>query len=263
MNIYVVADLEGISGIVNFDQTGRDGKGAEYERARHLLTEEVNTVVSACTEAGAEKIIVMDGHSSGYNFIVEKLHPGGEYIVGTNRKEVFPGLSKTKFDGLILLGYHAMAGTENALLDHTQSSTSWYDYQINGIKMGEIGQAAVYAGLFNVPVILVTGDQKTCEEASSLLPGVETVTVKKALSRICGQIIPPLKAREMISEGVKRALGKIKSFSSYTIKMPARVKITFQTTDSADIHERNGWKRVGGTSVEKDIEEIKTGFELR
>ena len=261
MNIYVSTDLEGISGIVNFDQTGRDSKTAEYERARMLLTEEVNAVVAACREAGAEKIVVMDGHSSGFNFIIDKLHPDAEYILGGIRKEVFPGLGEEKFDGMILLGYHAKSGTENAFLDHTLSSKSWYGYWVNDIEMGETGQAAIIAGLKKIPVILVTGDTATCEEAARLLPGVGTVAVKKAYSRTCGQIIPPAKAREMIKEGVKKALKRIKTFKPFSIKLPAKIKIAFQTTDTADHYETKGWKRLSGTTVEKTVGKITSGFE--
>ncbi|MDD3926450.1 MAG: M55 family metallopeptidase, partial [bacterium] len=56
------------------------------------------------------------------------IRPEGEYIIGSNRKRVFEGMSDD-FDGVILLGYHAMAGTENGIMDHTYSSKTWYNYQ--------------------------------------------------------------------------------------------------------------------------------------
>ena len=261
MKIYVCTDLEGISGVVNFDQTGRDSKGLEYERARHLLTNEVNTVVSACKEAGAEEIVVLDGHSTGYNFIVEELHPDGNYIVGGGRKKVLPGLDKS-FDAMILLGYHAMAGTIDGILDHTQSSKAWYNYWVNDVKMGEVGQEAIIAGSMSIPIILVTGDTAVCKEAKKLLPDVETIAVKEAYSRICAKIIPPSVCQKMIREGVKKALRKIKAIKPYKIKFPAKVKIEFQTTDIADGYERNGWKRMNGTIVEKNIKKLERDFEI-
>lgn len=262
MKIYVLTDLEGISGIVNFEQTGREGKGGEYERARRLLTNEVNTVVAACREAGVEKVVVNDGHASGYNFIVEDLHPEGEYVIGGNRKKSLLGCGKD-FDGVILLGYHAMAGTENGILDHTQSSKAWYNYWVNGIIMGEVGQCAIHAGILDIPVILVTGDTAVCGEAKALLKNVETVAVKEGYSRTCAKIIPPSTAQAMIRKGIEKALKKIKSFKPYKIKFPAKVKIEFQTTDIADGYERNGWKRINGTTVEKIIEKPENGQDLK
>lgn len=261
MKVYVCTDLEGISGVVNFDQTGRDSKGVEYERARHLLTNEVNAVVVACKEAGVKEIVVLDGHSSGYNFIVEELHPDGNYILGGGRIKILPGLDNT-FDAMILLGYHAMAGTVDGILDHTQSSKAWYNYWVNNVKMGEVGQEAIIAGSMNIPIILVTGDTAVCKEAKKLLPDVETIAVKEAYSRICAKIIPPSVCQEMIKEGIKKALRKTKSIKPYKIKFPAKVKIEFQTTDIADGYERNGWKRINGTTVEKNIKKIERDFEL-
>lgn len=261
MKIYISTDMEGISGIVNFEQTGRDSRNAEYEKSRMLLTEEVNAAVTACKEAGAEKIVVMDGHCSGFNFLVDRLHPDAEYVIGGTRKELFPGLAEEKFDGMILLGYHAKSGTENAFLDHTMSSRSWYGYWVNGVEMGETGQAAIMGGLLGIPVILVTGDIATCEEASRLLPGIETVAVKKAFSRTCGQIIPPQKAREMIKDGIKKALGRIREFKPFSIKFPATIKIAFQSTETADQYEAKGWKRLDGTTVEKTVAKITNGFD--
>lgn len=262
MKIYIATDLEGISGVVTFDQSGRDSKGAEYERARRLLTQEVNAVVEACKEAGVETVVAMDGHGGGFNFIVDELHPEGEYVLGGNRKRSFDGLGDD-FDGVILLGYHAMSGTVDAILDHTQSSKSWYNFWVNGIKMGEIGQHSILTGFRNIPVILVTGDIATCKEAKELLPHVETVAVKEGYSRTCAKIIPPVTAREMIKKGVKKALKNIKKMKAYQIKFPAKVKIEFQSTDVADGYERGGWFRVNGTTVEKTVEKPKNGTDLK
>ena len=255
MNIYVCTDLEGVAGVVNFDQSGKNGKGAAYEHARRLLTKEVNAVVEACKEFGVEKVLVNDGHGSGFNFIVDELHPEGEYVIGANRIKVFDGLTE-EFDGVIFLGYHAMAGTKNAVLDHTQSSSIWLNYWVNDVKMGEIGQHAIMAGVLDIPVILVSGDIATCSEARKLLPGVETVEVKEAYSRTCAKIIPPAKALQMIKVGVTKALENLKSddrYCPYKIDFPAKVQIEFQTSDYACAYERSGWRRLSGTKVEKTI----------
>ncbi len=253
MKIYVSVDMEGISGIFSFEQTGRDKKGSEYEKARHLYTQDANAVVEACKEMGAEKVVVMDGHNGGYNFIIEELHPDGEYITGYSRRTILPGFDKS-FDGLILLGYHAMAGTFCGLLDHTQSSKTWFNYFINGKRMGEVGQGAVMAGGLGVPIILVTGDKAVCKEAKQLLGDVETVAVKEGLSRNCARIIAPSKSHQLIKQGVKRAIKRIKDFKPYLIKPPLEVRIEFQNTDTADGYERVGWKRIDGRTVSRIVD---------
>jgi D-amino peptidase len=126
--------------------------------------------------------------------------------------------------------------------------------------MGEIGQAGIATGLKDVPVILVTGDKATCEEASEFLPGVETVSVKEGLSRTCAKIIPPVEARGCIKEGVRKAIGRLGDFQPFKIAFPAEVKIEFQNTDSADAYEKCGWKRIDGRSVVSIVQSENCNF---
>ena len=114
-----------------------------------------------------------------------------------------------------------------------------------------------------IPVILVTGDVAVCEEARTLLPWVETVAVKEGYSRTCAKIIPPVVAQAMIKAGVQKALQNLKLMKPYIISFPAKVRIEFQITDAADAYERDGWKRINGTMVEKIIEKPVDGAELR
>ncbi len=254
MKIYIAADMEGISGIVNSFQTGvREGKSAEYERGRKLLTEDVNAAVEGASLAGANEIIVLDHHSSGYNFIVEDLHPKGSYITGAPRPCWIPMLDES-FDAFLLIGYHAMAGTSPAVLEHTQSSIAWRNYYINGEKFGEIGQAAVIAGHYEVPVIFHSGDRASCEEAKALIGDIETAEVKKAISRTSARILAPVKARELITEKVKKAVERASEFKPFKIKFPAEIKIETQKTDTAEAYLKSGWKLTGDRTVVKTAE---------
>jgi len=250
MKVYISTDMEGVSGVVTFQQTGRDIIGPEYEKARHLLTLDVNSAVEGALAAGAEEIVVLDGHGGGYNFIIEELHPGAQYIVGSGSNQIMPGLDET-FTAMLLVGYHAMAGAKNAVLDHTQSSKTWYNYYLNNIKMGEIGQCAVIAGHFGVPVVFVSGDKAACEEAKELLGDIEVAIVKEGLTRQCAKILPLVKAREAIASGVSRALKRVSEFKPYVIKPPIEVRLETQNTDVADDYEMKGWKRSDSRTVVK------------
>jgi len=253
MKVYISTDMEGISGVLTWEQAGRDGKNPEYENARHLLTQDVNAAVQGAISGGAEEVVVMDGHSSGFNFVLEELDPRASYITGPTRVNVYPGLDES-FDAVLLVGYHAMAGTKGGILDHTQSSTTWFNYYLNGIKMGEIGQAAVIAGHFNIPVIFASGDKAACEEAKALLGNIETVAVKEGLTRNCAKILSPVKSIELIKEGVSKALKRIKDFKPYIIKPPIEIKLECQNTDVADGYERMDWKRIDGRTVLKVVD---------
>lgn len=254
MKIYIVTDLEGVSGVVTFTDSGRDSNmsGPRYEAARLLLTEDVNAAVQGALDGGATEIIVNDGHGGGSNFVMEALHPGAKYFSGSGRVHVLDGLDEST-DAVMLVGYHAMSGTKKAVLDHTQSSIAWRRYYINGIEMGEIGQMAVIAGHFNVPVICVTGDVAATIEAKKLLGDIETAAVKEGCSRTSAICLAPVKARELIREAAKRSLGKIDKIKPYKIKTPIEIKLECTTTDVADGYERGGAERLDAFTVRRVV----------
>ncbi|PIZ16906.1 hypothetical protein COY51_01680, partial [Candidatus Desantisbacteria bacterium CG_4_10_14_0_8_um_filter_39_17] len=109
-------------------------------------------------------------------------------------------------------------------------------------------------GHFNIPVIFVSGDKATCEEAKQLLGNIETVAVKEGFTRNCAKILSPKKTKELIKEGVARAIKRIKDFKPYIIKPPLEIKIELQNTDVADRYERMEWKRIDGRTVLKVVD---------
>jgi len=250
MKVYIWTDLEGVGCVLTWNQTGRDEKAEDYRQACKWLTAEVNAAAQAAFDAGATEVIAEDGHSSGFNFVLNDLLPDIKVVSGPGRVEWLPGLDKT-VDAVLMIGCHAMAGTPRAILDHTQSSKAWANYWVNNVLMGEIGQAAVFAGAVNVPVVFVSGDRAACEEAKKLLGSVETAAVKEGLSRTSGILLSPVKSRALISEGVKKALSRIKDFKPYKTTFPAEVKIEAQNTDIADAWEKAGWQRLNGRTVKR------------
>ena len=58
MKAYISCDVEGISGVVSSEETPRGNK--EYERARKLMTEEVNAAIEGALVGGAREIVVND-----------------------------------------------------------------------------------------------------------------------------------------------------------------------------------------------------------
>jgi len=73
MKILIAVDMEGITGVVNFDQTTPGH--AEYDRFRKLMTADVNAAVRGAYAAGADEVVVSDGHWDGTNILIEQLDP--------------------------------------------------------------------------------------------------------------------------------------------------------------------------------------------
>jgi len=253
VKVYISTDLEGISGVTVWEQT-REKTTELYQQARYLLTYEVNAAVEGCIAGGADEIVVLDGHGGGFNFVPDELHPGATYVTGPGRPGVLCGLDES-FDAALFLGYHAMAGTPKAVLAHTQSSKSGNRYWYNGRESGEIAQSAIVCGHYDVPVVMVTGDEAACAEAREFLgDGIVTVSVKKGCGITSCLMIPPKRAREMIREAAAEALTRIEQCQPYKIDVPIRARLQFGTQEVA---ERAGCplsKRVDDRTFERTIE---------
>ncbi|RLE80918.1 MAG: aminopeptidase [Thermoprotei archaeon] len=236
MKIYIITDLEGVAGIVIEEQTRPGAK--YYDEARLLLTREVNAAVEGALDGGADEILVNDGHNGGFNIMLEELHEEAKLVHGVPRTFSLVGLDRG-VDVVFLIGYHAMAGTPRAVLDHTMSSLAIHDVYLNGVKVGEIGLMAAIAGYYDVPVGLVTGCEKACEEARKLLGDVEFVVTKRGYGRNYAITLSPKKARKLIREASKRAVTRAKKgeFKPFRVESPVELKIVYNKTVFADSFE--------------------------
>src|SRR5919201_2739559 len=201
--------MEGVAGIVRPEQvTGGDPM---YEEGRRLYTEEINAAVRGARAAGATEIVVMDCHGAGEGFtfnslIADQLDPDCEFVVQEHWTEYTEFLEQG-CDAALFVGMHAMAGTRDGVLNHTVSGRSWQNLFFNGTRVGETGINAALCGTWGAPVLLVTGDEAVCREATELLgPGLTTVPVKWGLGLTSARMIPPVRARELIEAAAKEAL---------------------------------------------------------
>ena len=221
MRIYVMTDLEGVAGVINFEDWCTP-KSRYYETAKMLLTEEVNAAVDGFFTAGATAITVADGHGHGaINPVL--LDPRVELLRGWPAG--WPLLLDSSYDAVSFVGQHAKAGTEYAHLAHTQGF-SYLDLSVNGASIGELGQFAMCASELGVPVIFCSGDQALCHEARELLPCVETVAVKRGTTQGRGDELDseayacrntsaihlhPTRARAAIREVAERAVDRARA----------------------------------------------------
>jgi len=249
MKVYIMTDMEGISGIDNYDMIQPDN--ARFEESRLRLTEDVNAAVEGAIECGARKVMVLDAHHKGEgNIIWEKIDPRATRDVRPNRNW-WSSLDET-FDATFVIGAHAMAGTINAFLDHTQSSLGWYDYYVNGRKTGELGQWALVAGHFGVPLVMMSGDEAAVVEAYAFFNPVETAAVKRGVGRMSAVLVPLDEAHRRIRNAAKRAMGIVGKAKPYTVTFPAEIILDLMRTEHADSHAKvEGVERTGPRRVRK------------
>jgi D-amino peptidase len=254
VKVFVFSDLEGVSGVCRFEQTR--GDGPRYEEARHLLMGDIAACLDGLADAGVDEIIVRDGHGVPYNLVPEEMHPAARYIVGPWYGRPLGGL-EPDCDAVVLLGHHAMAATADGILCHTQSSRLGYRYWYNGRETGEIGQEALVAGHFDIPVILVTGDDAACREATDFLGDpVVTVSVKTGRTREGGLLLPLETARRRIRDGAREAVRRLPECRPYRIECPVTGRLQLGDKAAADGYdaEKNRATRVDDRTFEATFE---------
>jgi D-amino peptidase len=198
MKVLIWTDLEGVSGIVDFDKHEPLSEKDKYQRK--LMTGELNAAVRACFDSGANKVKVVEGHDAT-DF--PSLDPRALLVPAR-----YPAIPKLQgWDGyeyMILIGAHSMAGTFDGVLAHTGNRNVIYR-KVNGRTVGEIGTAIMQAGEFGIKGLMVSGDAAACREAKEFSPGITTAVVKKGYDMFHAECLHPEKARELIYNKVCEA----------------------------------------------------------
>ena len=230
--IYIHTDLEGISGI---DKAEMVQNSERYAIER--LMADTNAAIDGAFLGGADHVTVLDSHGGGNNFDLSLLDKRAEFDTKPNKK--WWGIIDESYFGTFFIGAHAMAGTLNGFLDHTQSSESIYNYSVNGRKMGELAQWAMVCAHYDVPLIMMSGDTAAVCEASQFFAGVETAAVKTGISRRRAKLVPVEIAEDLIRRAAKRAVERADRIKSFKPMLPMEVKIDYMRADYCDYTENN------------------------
>ena len=236
MRVLIMADMEGVSGIIKWDQV--TGGAPMYEEGRRLYTEEINAAVRGAKAAGATEIVAVDCHGAGgdwtfNSFIPELLHPDCDWVAG-HAWGRYTELLEKGCDAALFVGMHARNNTPDGVMCHTISTVKWHNLWFNDDLVGESGVNAAVCGHYGCPVALVTGDEAVCREVRELLgEGVVTVAVKKGLTRFSARQIAPVRARQMIEDGAVRALRSLSSAPVYVPAKPTNITVEIASVDKA------------------------------
>lgn len=233
LKIYISADMEGVVGAVTGEQLGP--QGFEYARFREFMTQEVNAAIEAAFAAGATEIVVSDSHGNGQNLLIEKL-PKNILLVRAWPRPLMmmQGIDET-FAGAIFLGYHTATTNSQGVRAHTISSARLADVRLKGISVSEAGLNAAIAGHFNVPVIMISGDDAVVKETQALLGDVEGAVVKWASGFHSAKTMMPDAAYQLIREKVNKAIGRINDFKPYKLAPPIQLDVRFKNYRPSEV----------------------------
>jgi D-amino peptidase len=226
MKIYISADMEGVVGVVTGEQLGP--QGFEYQRFREFMTQEVNAAIEGAVAAGATEIVVSDSHGNGQNLLIEKLPKDVLLVRSWPRPLMMMQGIDASFAGAVFIGYHAGTTNPEGVRAHTISSARLADVKLNDRSMSEAGINAAIAGHFNVPVIMVSGDDVVVKETTALLGDVEGAVVKWASGFHSAKTMMPEAAYQLIREKVKKAVGRVKDFRPYKLASPVKLDVRFK-----------------------------------
>lgn len=208
MKIFISVDMEGTWGLVSSSHVSSDS--SEYNRTRRMMTREANWAIEEAFNNGATEVVVNDSHGNMDNIIIEELDPRAQLISGAPKPlSMMEGIDET-FDGVIYVGYHTRVGTINGVFNHTYSSKSIANVTINGKKMGECGINSGVAGYYGVPILAIAGDNILATQAKEEIGDLETIIVKKAISRYCAHNYSQQAVRELYKTKLAEALKNVK-----------------------------------------------------
>lgn len=255
LKVFISADMEGITGVVQPAQLGPTG--FEYGKAREWMTAEVNAAIEGARAAGATEFIVADSHGNAQNLLIDQLPEDVRVVRGFPRPmSMMQGVDET-CAAAIFIGYHASEFGLDAVRGHTFSSARLLGVKLHGQDVSEGIFNAAIAGHFGVPVAFISGDRAAVAQLQRAVRAVETVVVKDGLGYHSAATLTPARARALIRSGVTRALGRLRELQPYRVKTPVDLEVGFKLTlDAERISYLPGVTRVDAHTVRTTLPDM-------
>jgi len=204
MKILISADMEGATG-VTWPADVEPGT-EQWQRCRRMFTSDVNAAVAGFFDGGATAVIVNEAHATMRNLLLEELDARAVMLTGRHKElSMVEGIQHDDAAGVAFVGYHAAAGAEGVLA-HTYLPNSITAILVNDQRASEGLLNSYVAAEYGVPIVLVTGDDRTCTDALGYGPGVPAVAVKDCVSRYAAVCRPPEVTAAAIRSAAKQGM---------------------------------------------------------
>ncbi len=251
MKIWISFDMEGVAGIVDWDQCRPTG-GARYEVGCQLMLAEVNAAIEGAIAGGATDIVLNDSHGTMANLDPRLVSGNASYIAGRHKpRYMMQGLDES-FDAAFFVGYHGSISGRPSTLSHTYNPEVFAAARVNGELVGESGINALVAEHFGVPIAFLSGDAVAWAETEPFARGAVHVTTKESITRFAAANLHPTESCRLIREGAEEAVRRVATGRVHTpgIQRPARLELDVQTGDMAEIAT---WARGVERSSERSV----------
>ncbi|MFK4187912.1 M55 family metallopeptidase [Streptomyces sparsogenes] len=251
MKILISADMEGATG-VTWPADVLPGT-PQWERCRRLFTSDVSAAVAGFFDGGADEVLINEAHWTMRNLLLEELDERAVMLTGKHKSlSMVEGVQHGDVDGIAFVGYHTGAGTEGVLA-HTYLANSVTGVWVDGVSASEGRLNSLVVAEYGVPVVLVTGDDRTCEDAKGYAPEARSVAVKDYVSRYAAVCRTPARtaadiraaAREAVSLAVRHEPAQAGPF---TVELEFDAEHLVGAATVVPGVERSGVRRVAYTS---------------
>lgn len=226
MRFFISADIEGVTGINNWDETNKSHP--DYAEFRKQMTREVVAACEGALTAGAKEILVKDAHDSGRNLIAAELPKEVTLIRSWSRHpySMVWGIEEG-VDAIGFVGYHSPSGSNDNPLAHTMSSNLVAEMVLNGELCSEYMLHSLVVRSHGVPAVFCAGDAGLCARVTKDDPMVETVATNRGVGNATLAIHPDV-ACERIKAGVEKALRK--DLKKFSMNVPDRFVLDIRYT---------------------------------
>lgn len=233
IKVYISFDFEGLGGITQWSDVTKKDKEYKQDYAIRQLRALLEPLKN-------HEVTLSDSHAEGDNipWTLTDNFSNIKLISGGIRKYYMMNGIDESFDRAIFFGYHSGVGERYSTMDHTYSSSSIHNIWINNIEMNETLINAAYAGIFDVPLTLVVGDDKLKKQLNPYFKTLYYVETKRSLGRYSAEHKPMKLLLEEIKNTTENMLSKGKEqFDVFKFNSPVEMKIEFSDTSKADMVE--------------------------
>jgi D-amino peptidase len=262
MKVWISFDMEGVAGIVDWDQCRPSG-GPRYAVGCALMLDEVNAAIEGALAGGATEVVLNDSHGGMANLDPRLVAGGARYVAGRHKPlYMMEGLDES-VGAAFFVGYHGSISGRPSTLSHTYNPEVFAAARVNGVEVGESGINALVAEHFGVPIAFVSGDSVTWSETEAFAPGAVNVVTKESITRFSALNLHPAESCRRIRAGAEEAVRRVAAGRVGTpgITRPASLELDVLTGDMAEVATwARGTERVGERTVRIEGDDLLDVF---
>ncbi|MBE1529611.1 D-amino peptidase [Sphingopyxis sp. OAS728] len=231
--LLISVDMEGVAGVAS--AASLKPSGWEYGAYRRWMTNELNAVAEAALEAGYDEVIAADGHGNSQNIDPDLLIDHVRLIRSWPRPLLqMEGIDDPDVDACAFVGYHAAAGTADSIFAHSFSGAALRSVRLNGVPASEGYFNAAVAGAYDKPILFVSGDQATIDDAQLYAAGATFAVTKESIGFRSQASLPPAQTCQRLKTAAAGAFAR-RTVKPFKLDPPFVVDLEMVSLTAADL----------------------------